>query len=356
MKKVLFVGSFKTVGASGNVGGQMFACKTIIDSSNDLDVEWFKIDSTASTNKKRSFLERLYFGLMRFIKFYYYLFTKKVDHVLVFTSSGLGFYEKGVFVLSGALFGKRTIIAPRSGFIIDDVNKSIVFKNFAKLIFNKADYVVCQGTFWIDFFKNKLEVSSHKLRLIHNWVASPNGYEHKNDIKQLELMFLGWVEENKGIFDIIEAARQTKDLDLIWNICGNGKSMDDIRILILKYKLQQNVIIHNWVLGEKKKAMLNRCSVLLIPSYREGLPNALLEGMSQGLVPISTRVGAIPDVVNEENGFLVDINDPDAIASAVRKLHNDRNKLLEMSLAAYETIINNHTPDIGVKKFLQLFK
>ena len=59
--------------------------------------------------------------------------------------------------------------------------------------------------------------------------------------------------------------------------------------------------------------------MLLLPSYSEGLPYALLEAMAAGVVPVVTPVGAIPDVVTDgEHGLLVPPRDAEAIAAGDR--------------------------------------
>lgn len=61
--------------------------------------------------------------------------------------------------------------------------------------------------------------------------------------------------------------------------------------------------------------LLRKSSVLVLPSYNEGLPMAILEGMACGKAIISTTVGAIPEVVKKENGILVQPGDVTALAN-----------------------------------------
>ena len=56
---------------------------------------------------------------------------------------------------------------------------------------------------------------------------------------------------------------------------------------------------------------------VVLPSYHEGLPMAILEGMAAGKAIISTTVGAIPEVVTGENGALVEPGDVIALAQAL---------------------------------------
>lgn len=77
-------------------------------------------------------------------------------------------------------------------------------------------------------------------------------------------------------------------------------------------------------------------SVLILPSRYEGFSLSLIEGMSQGLVPVSFRVGVAPEIIRDgENGFLVD-NEKEAI-ECIRMLLADDEQRIRIAAAAQET-------------------
>ena len=59
--------------------------------------------------------------------------------------------------------------------------------------------------------------------------------------------------------------------------------------------------------------------VFCLPSLREGFPNVVLEALFSGRPVVASRVGGIPEMVNETNGFLVEPRDPEALANALGK-------------------------------------
>jgi len=64
--------------------------------------------------------------------------------------------------------------------------------------------------------------------------------------------------------------------------------------------------------------------VFTLPSDYEGFPYVLLEAMAEGLPVVSTRVGGSEDaILDGENGFIVPVGDPEAMAGALGRLLSD---------------------------------
>jgi glycosyltransferase involved in cell wall biosynthesis len=62
----------------------------------------------------------------------------------------------------------------------------------------------------------------------------------------------------------------------------------------------------------------------LVTSRQEGGPKGVLESMAAGVPLVTTRVGQAAElVVDADNGFLVDVDDVDALAAAVQRVHDD---------------------------------
>jgi glycosyltransferase involved in cell wall biosynthesis len=73
-------------------------------------------------------------------------------------------------------------------------------------------------------------------------------------------------------------------------------------------------------LQSEVRPFLSAMDIFMMTSQFEGLPIALLEAMSMGCVPACTAAGGIPEVVNEENGILVNVNKPEQLTARIGDL------------------------------------
>ena len=80
---------------------------------------------------------------------------------------------------------------------------------------------------------------------------------------------------------------------------------------------------------EKTSDELSHADIFLMPSKFEGFPNALLENMANGVVPIVSRIKGVTDwiVDNEVNGLICNQGNSQQFAECVRRLYYDNNLL-----------------------------
>jgi len=149
----------------------------------------------------------------------------------------------------------------------------------------------------------------------------------------LALAFIGRLAREKGVFEILEAMRLAREAGVAARllVAGAGPDEESLRQCVQELDLRREVTFVG-VLDDKGKArLLGQSDALLLPSYSEGLPYALLEAMAAGAVPVVTRVGAMPDVVTEgQHGLFVPHADPQALAAAIGSLAADRASLARM--------------------------
>jgi glycosyltransferase involved in cell wall biosynthesis len=151
------------------------------------------------------------------------------------------------------------------------------------------------------------------------------------------------------------ARRRGVDARLV--IAGDGPDLPRLQQTVHELGLAAHVTLAGPAFGERKTTLVCDSDVLLLPTYHaEGLPYALLEGMAAGLVPIVTRIGAIPDVVTEGvHGLFVPPRDPEAIAHALATLDADRARLARMGAASRERVLAAYSIERLADDFAALY-
>ncbi len=363
--KVLFIGSFQSDQLSAVVGGQMFACKSLIQSRLSDTIDWVLIDTTAESKGSISLITRFRKAFFRMSKFIYHLFFSKIDICLIFTADGFSFLEKGMACLIGKLFGKKVVLAPRSGIIVNDVKNSKIRKKFISFVLDKVDIVICQGETWKTFYTDLLKRNFDKLIIIQNWIDIEKyifskivqNSEINEEDETINVLFLAAVDKKKGIFDLIEAVSRNRIKNVIYHIAGDGLAMVESKLLIQKFGLDNQFRFYGWVRGDNKMKLLQRADIFVLPSYYEGFPNALMEAMASGIAIIATKVGSIPDVVeHSKNGLLYCAGDIDALDKHLQLLILNKEIRLKLAKEALISVKENNSIDIAVNKFDKLFQ
>jgi glycosyltransferase involved in cell wall biosynthesis len=135
---------------------------------------------------------------------------------------------------------------------------------------------------------------------------------------RLRVVFVGWVTAMKGCREILEVARQLPGLDFALI----GPLMADMQTHL--QRRPANVTLYGTL--EHLEVLREMCAsdVFLFPSLTEGFPNAVLEAMSVGLPVVATRVGAIPEMIEDgKGGLLFEHADIASLVHAIRTLMND---------------------------------
>lgn len=310
MVKVLVVGPSPTrsKGGMATVIEEIAKDKTL-NAKFDIDI----YESYVDGNKLRVLL----FSVFSFIKFY---FTKRgYDIYHIHAASYGSTFRKGWYVHAAKKWGKKAILHIHGAEYMLFYEKSNR-KDKIVSILKEADEVIALSADW----KKKFDETFG----LNNCVVLENGIDTerlKPAITSVEehprtFVSLGRLGERKGTYDLIKAIEQVKIKipDIKCYLAGDG-DIDRCKKIVEGKKLDNNIIIVGWADFDKKLELLKKSSVLVLPSYNEGLPMAILEGMACGKIIISTDVGAIPEVVKEENGILISPGDVQSLAEAIIK-------------------------------------
>jgi glycosyltransferase involved in cell wall biosynthesis len=133
------------------------------------------------------------------------------------------------------------------------------------------------------------------------------------------LLFVGRLEPQKGIHELLDAFEQLRARlpRAMLALVGDGVSSGDVRARAGQWEPGAVRQLGALAPGEVA-AWMGACDILTLPSWAEGTPNVVLEALASGRPVVATRVGGIPDVVDDGRaGILVPARDASALGAAL---------------------------------------
>ncbi|MCA9948022.1 MAG: glycosyltransferase family 4 protein [Anaerolineales bacterium] len=168
-----------------------------------------------------------------------------------------------------------------------------------------------------------------------------------NEPGPLRIIFVGSLIPRKGL-DLLLTALAKMPVDS-WQLAvvGDTAAAPHYTTRCQNLTRQLEITAHVRWHGRLSKAELaqqmHNSHILAVPSSYEGFGIVYLEGMAFGLPAIATTAGAAHEIItNGENGFLVE-NEEIEIAAHLTQLHNNRQLLIQMSLAARQHFLQHPT-------------
>lgn len=177
----------------------------------------------------------------------------------------------------------------------------------------------------------------------------------------LELGFLGRLEhKQKGVMHLPKIVAGLRDRGVAFRlrIAGKGIHRPDLERAMRAEIANGSVKLLGALGPDEVPGFLESTDVFLFPSHFEGCPNALLEAMMAGCVPVSWVIDGITDFLLEDRqtGFLVPMGDCGVFAFRVAGLAQDRAKLRVMSAAVAKTARERYSVERAADDYAEVFQ
>jgi glycosyltransferase involved in cell wall biosynthesis len=358
LPRVLFVGAFPPPGGT-IFGGMVTSCRTLLASTFPARVNLELLDSTQFSNPPPRLPLRIAFAARRFVRFVRAFEARRPDAVLLFVAVGASIIEKGVMARYARMRGVPTLMFPRGASIVESCRTSAFTRTWAKAAFRGASKIVCQGEIWRRFAVDLLGFANGDVAVIRNWTATRELLDigARREVRRGEsvrLLFVGWLEREKGIFELIEACQKLCcGRKFTLDVVGEGHASDEARALVVRCGLTDVVRFRGWLQAPDLARALADADVLVLPSWAEGLPNAVVEAMAARLAVVVTRVGAIPDVITDHrSGLLVAPKSTEALRFALAEVIDDSNLRERLASEAYEIAARDFGVELAVDKVI----
>ncbi len=123
---------------------------------------------------------------------------------------------------------------------------------------------------------------------------------------------------------------------------------------VLKFDLEKFVILAGR--QENIPKYLSLFDTFMIPSYKEGLPMALLEAMAAGKIIIASDVGEIPKIIESgRNGLLFPSGSLDGLIKVLRKVISDHDKFQSCAIEALKTVERSYSSYMMVERYCLVY-
>jgi glycosyltransferase involved in cell wall biosynthesis len=171
----------------------------------------------------------------------------------------------------------------------------------------------------------------------------------------LRLLFVGRLDEAKGVFDLplIDRALRDRGVKAVWTAIGDGPARD---ALAAAWPDASDV---RWTHSATPAEVVAACAdndVFVLPSLAEGLSVAMIEAMSAGLVPVVSDLRSMTEVIEQgRTGYLAPVHDVDGFVDAIATLARDRDRLESMSRAAREVAVERFEARARVPAYQALY-
>lgn len=180
---------------------------------------------------------------------------------------------------------------------------------------------------------------------------------HKNRIPGT-ILYVGHILKNKGVYELVKAC---SECEMVNQLVLIGPFFDECTkddLIDIASKRDGG----NWLelAGEKKREEVwdyyKRCSVFCLPSYSEGFPYVIMEAMAFGCPIVATNVGAIPEMLNDGCGVIIDAKNTYSLKEAISILLTEENYALDIGLKAHKKVLSKYTIEKVYSMYLSIFK
>ncbi|MFA6339178.1 MAG: glycosyltransferase family 4 protein [Candidatus Paceibacterota bacterium] len=303
---------------------------------------------------------KVFFELLKILK------QEKPD-VIHLNSSKIG----GLGALAGRVMGVKKIIFTGHGWAFNEdrniFSKTIItFIHWLTIILTHKTIAVSEKT---ASQLRKIPFTSKKIIVIHNGIASfeifdknfarnylaqenPKLNEFKNDL------WIGTISElhkNKGLVYAIEAINilVEKYPSLRFIIIGEGEERVKLEKIIKDKKLENNVFLLGFVFHAEK--YLKAFDIFTLTSITEGLPYVILEAGFASLPVIATKVGGIPEIINNA-GIMIKPRDASAIEQELKKLLSSQQLQKEFGEELNKRVLTIFSLEHMIKETINIYK
>ncbi len=232
-----------------------------------------------------------------------------------------------------------------------------ILKPLTKKIWENASQIIA--------VTNSLKKTALKMAPDQDIIVTPNGVESifckditgiNKNINQLKLISVARLIKRKGIQDILKALEELKDPTISLLVVGTGNYENELKKMCKNFSLSNTVTFYGFSSPKELLMLYHKCDVFILPSLAEAFGNVFAEAMACSLPIIGSSIGGIPDLVDTENGILVEPGNIDEIKNAILKMKVSKKMRTRMAEANRKKILERYSWGKIAKMHLSVYQ
>ncbi|WP_159473020.1 glycosyltransferase [Chryseobacterium sp. 18068] len=210
-----------------------------------------------------------------------------------------------------------------------------IWGNLLRPKYKNLKGIICINKASVDYYKTL----NPNTFLIPNLIGEPFESIEKIDFnsKKNHLIYVGRLDEDKNVSNIIDAISNIDLKDFIFKIIGEGPDLENLKRLAEDKNLQSKIIFTGRLSIDQIKNELVESKIFLFMSRTEAFGMVLLEAMFCGNALVSYDCNYGPsDIINQNNGFLIPMDDKILFQEKLKDLIDHSDKLNLLNTSAFE--------------------
>lgn len=179
---------------------------------------------------------------------------------------------------------------------------------YAKKLFRRVDHIISNSGPTISTLANEYNVSIEKMTYVKNAL---NIEEYVLGEEEKRVIYVGRLVENKGI-KLFSKIKEALPKDWTFTVVGDGPLREEVEELEVDYRGRLS--------HEETKKLISTSGVLVLPSYAEGAPRAVMEALALGVPSVAFSVGDVSNMLPKGVGFAIPDFNADLFCEKVKYL------------------------------------
>jgi glycosyltransferase involved in cell wall biosynthesis len=302
---------------------------------------------------------RFFESLIKKICFIFLLVYYRPKIIFVMSSSYWGFYDKIFYCMIARIFMIKSIFNPVGGAFSDFYESNLFNKLFVRLFLLAPNIVMVGSNFWENYFRERFPGITIKNvpNPINSLKFKQNSF-HKNG--NLKIVSISHIIANKGIRELASVienvCKSTDNIEFI--IIGDGNLRDWLETSLKQWITNDRVKVLGLASETKKVEALKNADIFILLSYFELIPISILEAMASSLPIIATKIGGIPDLVEDQvNGFLFEPREVNQVVKKIIELSFlQKDQIMKFGKFNFEKVYRTYDINVVLKQHSEIIK